>query len=135
MTLHADFHLAHGSQSRRIDDGIRDGLPAGAFTLCGLNVAAARPVASLAINSLRQDAAEERFRSKLVVSFGYVRIGVVTKHALQADPASRVGLIRLVVTRIHRPIPTVFRIPCERELEERARAGPVQVGADVISGA
>jgi hypothetical protein len=53
MTLHADLHLARGSQSCRIDDGIADYFASSAFALCNLDVVAAWPMASLAINSLR----------------------------------------------------------------------------------
>src|SRR5579864_3182431 len=59
----------------------------------------------------------------------------MAEHALQVDLTPRVGLIRLVVTRIHHPVPALLGVPGERQLLQRARAGSVEIGADMISGA
>ena len=135
MALQADFHATRRSQPFGIHDGSGNGCGCDAGGVRGLNVIAAGPMAPLAIDSLRQCSAEKRLCPELIVSRGKLWKRIMAKHAFQIDFAAGVGLIGLVIARIHSPVTTVLRVPGERELKERTSAALVQVSPDVISGA
>ena len=109
------------------------GVAPAVFATC--DVAAAGSVTSLAIDPFRQRILVDRLGKRLVMAGRDLRIPVVAEHALVGDRAAEAIVIGTVVTRIHRPVASLFGVPGQRKLDQRVAAGPMQICASVIAGA
>src|SRR5262249_5960858 len=115
VTLHAHLELPFRTQPRWIGDRRADGSGRRAGLPRRTDVVAARPVATLAIDSFGQAALIHRLTSRLVVPGGDLRVSVVAEHALVGDGPRRQGVIA-VVSRTHRPGAPAFGIPGQGKL-------------------
>ncbi len=95
---------------------------------------AAGTVASLAINAFGQRTRVYGLRKRLVISRRDLRIPVVTEHAIVTQRAAEAVMIRTIVARVHRPVASLFGVPCERQFDQLVAGGPMHVRADVITG-
>src|SRR5439155_6242468 len=91
-------------------------------------------MASLTIDAFRQAAGEHGFGARLITRRRDFRITVVAKHAVVSYRTPETGVIRTIVARIHRPIASVFGIPCKWKLDQRISPGAMQEGAHVAPG-
>src|SRR5258707_15154992 len=92
-----------------------------------------RPVTALAIDAFGQWQQIPGLGALLAVGRRDLRVGVVARHALVGDGSGGTGMVRPIIPRIGRPGASVFRIPSERQLLQRAAAGQAQIGARMIT--
>src|SRR5262249_22497149 len=94
---------------------------------------ATRTVASLAIDTFRNTARKHGFSPRLIALRWNVRNAVVTRHARVGDGACEAGMIRAIIAGIHRPRPTVFRIPRKRKFHESVAARPMEERTHMVA--
>ena len=58
----------------------------------------------------------------------------MTKEAVVGNRPSESIVVRPVIAGVHRPIATFFRVPSQRQFNQRIRACPMQIGPRVITG-
>src|SRR5689334_5555962 len=87
---------------------------------------AAGSMAALAIDAFGQIRwKDRRWVSRVCPRFDR-GIPIVAGHALVWDRTTEVVLVGAVITRAHGPVPTLFRVPTDRELFELAVRGTAQ---------
>ncbi len=91
-------------------------------------------VASLAINSLRQDARENRVRTSRLVRGRALRIPVVTEHAFVGNQAPGLGVMG-IKARAHGPVSAALGIPAQWEFDQGSESCAMEVGSRVITSA
>ena len=133
MALLADIHLPLGRQLRRVHNSRANRLGLNTPARCQLYVAAARAMASLAVDAQRKLLRKPGFAPVAIGPGGQRGIGVVAEHAVVVDRAAEIGVPRLVVTRTHSPA-ALLGIPGDGKLGQLAGRGKVQIAAGVITG-
>ena len=136
MALHANLHLPVAREPCRVDDGIANRLGAYTAPASSFDVSAPRAVATLAIDSLRENRRKDG-KLLFVVSGSLVSLGiaVVTKQAFGGNGAMDVLLIAPIVARAHGPRAGALAVPAHREFYELALRCPVKKGSRMIAGA
>src|SRR5580658_8345804 len=130
MALHAQVHAQRGCQPSRIQNARADVARLGGGVLSGGNMPRPRPVATLAIDTLRQIAGKHRVAARRVMASRNLLIRVVTENALVGDEAPRLWMGG-IESRAHAPISALFRIPAERQYDIFAAGTAVQIRARV----
>src|ERR1017187_8554864 len=123
VALHTHLHPPLGTQLRRIHHAD----PAG-----GSNMLASGTVASLAIDPLRKFPKEHRLTTGRLVGSWYVRIAVMAEHALIRDEPEGLRMLR-VGPGHHAPSPAFVRVPAQRQFDQHATLGAVQIRAGMVS--
>src|SRR5579862_2545570 len=124
MALHAQIHLQVRAEPRGVHDARPNVFRLRARGPHHLKMIAARTVASLAIDALRQFAGEDGIAARSVMSGGNLRDRVVAAHALVGNEAAGLGM-RQIETWTHGPIPALLRIPAEREFDVASAGHPM----------
>ena len=135
MALQADFSLAVGIETRRIDDG---GAEVGRFRAGfagGLDVFLPGSVAALAIDAFGKRAGVNRFRAEAGMGGGDRFVTVVTEDAVVGDGPQSVGVVGGIITGGHAPVAALFGVPGDGKLKKTTVGGAVQVSAGVDRGA
>src|SRR6478672_3023898 len=105
MADHAHFHLALRAEARRVDDRVAYVFPCGAGGARELRMPAAGTMASLAVDTFGQRSTRvDRFRKRLIVSRGDLRVPIVAEHAIVTDGTTEAVMVGPVVARVHRPV-------------------------------
>src|SRR5689334_11763396 len=115
MALHTNLHLKLGVQPTWIHNAGAKICRPRSGAGCRSNVLASRPVTSLAIDAFGQVAEENRIAARVIVSLGYSRIAVVTKHAFVGDETAGPRMI-VIRARRHGPASggrTWVRVPAQ----------------------
>src|ERR1700733_9337232 len=136
MALHADFQLPLPAETCRVDDHLPYLFPWSIRRKSRTYVFATRPMTPLAINSLRNRVGEKR--KTRVAALGITalqRQAIVAQQALAGDGATKVLLVRSIITRAHRPITGVLYVPGDRQFDQPAIGAAVQIAAGVVAGA
>src|ERR1035441_1602335 len=92
------------------------------------------PVASLAIDPLGQGRKIGHLGNIPMLTGGNPGISVVAEHALVVDRTHRSLVVRAIITRVHRPVAALLRIPAERQLLQCVVVSQVQVRPGVVAG-
>src|SRR5215831_1897108 len=132
MALQADFHLAFGSEPRRIHDRRAHTLH-GCALVHGIDMTPARTVAALAIDPFWQPARIDRAALPFGRARVDLRITVVTEHATVIDLAAEALVSGPVVTGAHSPVAAILRIPGHGKLHQFIVRGAMQVTARMIA--
>src|SRR5205814_1553535 len=111
------LQLSLCTEPRRVHDRLAYGLNRRSGP-GALNVAVSRPVTTPAIDPLRNGGAQEQFSPAVIPGGSDFRIGVVAKEAFPIYFATKVHVVRTVVTRIHGPKSALFRIPADGQLDK-----------------
>src|ERR1051326_3790799 len=96
---------------------------------------AARSMAPLAVNSLRDFSWKRGIASSAIGVFPDCRVCVMAEETFLCNPPAKVRLIRPVVARVHAPVTTIFGIPAYRKFDQLLLFVKMQVSAGVIAGA
>src|ERR1041385_973757 len=110
MALQANLELAVGAQLRGIYDA------ALTFYMCF-----AGPMATLAIDAAGEPAVRFRW------------VSVVAEETGIGNYAAKIGVVRTIVSRAHRPLPAALGIPAQRKLDKLASLIAVQECLRVIA--
>src|SRR5262245_10394073 len=134
VALDADLFTPLSAQARRIHNRLANCIRSCLAGTSQFVVLPARPVTPLAVNPSGERIQIHWLGKRLFVPFGNLWIPVVAKHAVVGDFAAKPIMVRAVISRVHRPMTALVRIPAERQFNECVARRLVQEGPRVIAG-
>src|SRR5882672_10645420 len=133
MALQTDLHLPRGGQASRVHDGASYHRLRPAQPRC-VRMILTRTVAALAIDAIGKAVGPPGGVLPTIGAGRDLRVTVMAKHAAVGDLAAESGMLGKVVGRAHSPMPTVFGIPRQRQLDQIAGHSAADVAASVAAG-